>query len=186
MWELAPPSLNMWANWYMNHWDHYIQFNDYAVNHRLMGSVPDPLVVFKLPNEKAYARFRELMQLLDVSVLDVMTLQYHPRAIIAAAFYVLLAFHFGQATREEISTVFCQSSQFLTLCHPFNDLFSNFLEQSFGFQLQELLPTIQYIATFMALPFNYQLPAHEGATEVCFGKLNIEGPLRGVLVATDI
>jgi len=158
----------MWANWYMNQWDQYVQHSPYASNHTLLQSVVDPLVIFRQPTDKSYARYRELMQLIDISTLDIMTLQYHPRAIVASALYVLLAFHLGQATKEEISTLFSQSSQFLTTWHPFNDLFANFLITVFGFELHELLPTIQYIAPFMALPFNYQLPTNETGTEFHF------------------
>ncbi len=164
-WELVPPTLSMWASWYMSQWDQYIQNSPYAVSHPLLRLVCDPLVVFKLPNEKAYARFRELTQLMDAMTLDVLTLQYHPRALVASTMYLLLAFHFGQATKEEMATAFYQSSHFITACHPFNDLFGNFLIQCFGFQLTELLPTIQYVATFMALPFSYQLPNRESSVE---------------------
>ena len=152
----------------MSQWDQYVQFSPYVQSHTLLQSVADPLVVFKQPTDKAYARYRELMQLLDVATLDIMTLQYHPRAIVASCLYVLLAFHFGQATKEEITTAFCQSSHFLTAWHPFNDLFGNFLTSVFGFELHELLPTIQYVAMLMSLPFNYQLPTNESGAECHF------------------
>ena len=161
-----PPTLNMWANWYIAQWDYYIQFSPFARNHALMQTVSDPIVVFKLPNEKAYARFRELMQLLDAMILDVITLQYHPRVIIASTLYVLLAFHYGVASKDEIATAFSQNSHFLTVWHPFNDLFNNFLVQCFGFQLHELLPTIQYVSTYMLLPFDYQPPNYEPTEKV--------------------
>jgi hypothetical protein len=41
----------------------------------------------------------------------------------------------------------------------YNDLFQHFLKKSFGFQLIDLLPNIQYISTFFQLPMNYDLPA---------------------------
>ena len=148
----------MWANWYMSQWDMYIQQSPYAMNHPLIRSVSDPFIVFKQPTEKAYAKFREFMQVIDIALLDVVSLQYQPRAIIASTMYLMLVYHFGQATKEIISAEFVYSSHFLNPEYPFNDLFSDFLVQSFGFQLAELLPTIQYMSTFMALPFNYNLP----------------------------
>jgi hypothetical protein len=150
--------MNMWANWYMSQWDLYIENNPYARNHPLLHAVEDPMVLFKQPNEKAYARFRELMQLLDISILDILTLQYNQRALVASSMYLLLAYHFGQTTKEQICKEFICSSYFLDAQYPFNDLYSHFLSQSFGFTLHELLPTIQYIATFMSLCFNYELP----------------------------
>ena len=156
---MVPPTLNMWGNWYMSQWDLYIESNPYALNHPLVQAVDDPYVVFKQPNEKSYARFREFIQILDISLLDVKTLQYKTRAIVASTLYLLLAYHFGQATRHQIYQTFVHSSHFLNPNFPFNDLFTDFLTQSFGFALPELLPTIQYMATFLAIPFNYDLPS---------------------------
>ena len=143
----------------MSQWDTYIQYSEYARSHSLVKALQDPIVVFKQPNEKSYARFRELNQLVDVALLDISTLQYTPRAVIASAMYVLLAFHFGQATLEEISTRFADNSAFLNESYPFNDLFSRYLQSSFGYDLPELLPTIRYMSGFIALPFNYSIPS---------------------------
>jgi len=156
-WELAPPTLNMWANWYMRKWDFYIQYSEYAINHILIKSLNDPIVVFKVPNEKSCARFRELIQLIDLVVLDVIFLRYQPRALVTSALYVLLAFHFGQASLEEISAQFPTTSSFLDPRFPFNDLFEDFLGKYSGFELSELLPTIQYMAGFLALRFHYPI-----------------------------
>ncbi len=148
----------MWANWYMSQWDMYIQQSPYALNHPLFRSLSDPFVVFKQPSEKAYTRYRELVQMIDAMLLDSVSMQYQPRTLIASAMYVLLAYHFGQATRESIASEFVCTSCFLSPEYPFNDLFSDFLAQSFGFQLTELLPSIQYVSAFMVMPFNYTLP----------------------------
>jgi hypothetical protein len=42
--------------------------------------------------------------------------------------------------------------------NPFNDLFMNFLQTSFSIMLIDLLPTVQYCATYFILPFNYDDP----------------------------
>jgi len=187
-WELAPPTLNMWGNWYMGQWDTYIQVSEYARGHVLIQSVSDPMVVFKLPNEKAYSRFRELTQLLDLVTLDIMTLRYHPRALVASALYVLLAFHFGQATIEEIVNQFPNGSLFINPQYPFNDLFSDFLRASFGFDLPELLPTIQYMSGFLALPFNYTVPQvkkyHPEAEVFLYKIINI-GKFRRIFIVPN-
>ena len=43
----------------------------------------------------------------------------------------------------------------------FNDLFSNFLQTSFGIVLIDLLPTIQYCATYLILSTNFDPPVAE-------------------------
>jgi hypothetical protein len=40
----------------------------------------------------------------------------------------------------------------------FNELFMNFLQTSFNIVLIDLLPTVQYCATYFILPFNYDDP----------------------------
>eukprot|EP00826_Nyctotherus_ovalis_P017416 TRINITY_DN15128_c0_g1_i2.p2 TRINITY_DN15128_c0_g1~~TRINITY_DN15128_c0_g1_i2.p2 ORF type:complete len:124 (+),score=37.15 TRINITY_DN15128_c0_g1_i2:69-440(+) len=102
-------------------------------------------------------RYRELMQLVDLVVLDVTWLRYQPRALVASALYVLLAFHFGQASVQEIAAQFPAISSFLDPRFPFNDLFGNFLDKYCGFELSELLPTIQYMAGFISLRFDYTI-----------------------------
>jgi len=42
----------------------------------------------------------------------------------------------------------------------FNMLFMDFIFLSFGFQLHDLAPTIQYVSTFMSIPFNYDMPIY--------------------------
>lgn len=102
------------------------------------------------------------MQIIDIALLDVISLQYQPRAIVASVMYILLGYHFGQFFKDSIASEVENNSQFLNDGYAYNDLFSDFLAQSFGFQIAELLPTIQYISSFMALPFNYDLPLITG------------------------
>lgn len=47
----------------------------------------------------------------------------------------------------------------------FNDLFMNFLQTSFNIMLIDLLPTVQYCATYFILPLNYDDPITGSNTE---------------------
>lgn len=67
-WRTTPPTYSMWSNWYMNQWDIYITSNDFAIANPLVQN-PEELT-FKSSNESAYARFREVMQIVDLMVLD--------------------------------------------------------------------------------------------------------------------
>eukprot|EP00826_Nyctotherus_ovalis_P019364 TRINITY_DN15962_c0_g2_i4.p1 TRINITY_DN15962_c0_g2~~TRINITY_DN15962_c0_g2_i4.p1 ORF type:complete len:197 (-),score=43.66 TRINITY_DN15962_c0_g2_i4:172-762(-) len=180
-WQLTPPTLCTWANWYMREWDDYIQCSQYANSHVLLKSLPDPLVVFKVSNEKAYARFRELSQLLDLAILNVDTLKYSPRAVVAGGMYVLLAYHFGQGTAEEIAKRMPENDSFLDARLPFNDLFGRFLKERFGIELEELLRTIQYMAKFMAFKFDRSIPVqHKIKGTVIVFLTAIESKLRRI------
>ena len=40
-WRTTPPTYAMWANWYMDQWDLFIQTNDYALSHPIIQTVGD-------------------------------------------------------------------------------------------------------------------------------------------------
>ena len=82
----------------MNQWDLYIEHSEYAKNHSLIKANKIELMQFKQSNQKSYAKFRELMQLIDCTVLDIQTLQYKPRVLIASMMYILLGKYFKNFT----------------------------------------------------------------------------------------
>jgi cyclin E len=67
-WKTTPPTYSMWANWYMNQWDIYVTTNNYALTNPIVQDNQD--LTFKASNDTSYARFREVMQILDLIVLD--------------------------------------------------------------------------------------------------------------------
>jgi hypothetical protein len=155
----------------MNQWDIYVTTNQYATVNPLVQSCED--LTFKSSNETAYARFREVMQLIDAMVLDHTSMQYKPRAVIASVMFLVLGIHVGEFDIEMICNEFVFSSnRFLSLNSMYSQLFIDFLYLSFGFDLHDLAPTIQYVSSFMSIPFNYDLPmyaqqknVHEGHFE---------------------
>lgn len=158
-WRTTPPTHAMWANWYMNQWDIYITTNEYAISHQITQNCPD--LTFKTSNETAYSRFREVMQIIDLIVLEYSSLQYKPRGLVAAVLYLILGLHVGEFSIELIwSTFVYSSSRFLDQNSMYNLLFMDFLYLSFGFQLHDLAPTIQYVSSFMGIPFNYDMPMY--------------------------
>lgn len=61
--RLNPPTLNLWANWYMNQWDNFIMSDSFVQEHPM---VRDSRIVaqFKQGNEDSYNLYREFMQYL--------------------------------------------------------------------------------------------------------------------------
>jgi hypothetical protein len=41
----------------------------------------------------------------------------------------------------------------------FNSLFESFLEECFGYSLEELAPVLQYVVSYFALPMSFELPS---------------------------
>lgn len=98
------------------------------------------------------------MQLLDCALLDAQTLQYKLHPLVAAFMYILLGKDFKQFTLEQITETFSQSSKYLLNKEfAFNNLFAIFMEKNFSFELEDLLPCIQYASTFFSLPLSMKL-----------------------------
>ncbi len=74
------------------------------------------------------------MQILDCMILDVQTLQYKPRALLASLFYLLIGKYYEQFTDDQIIKHFPKSSIYLLDDeYAYNDLFADFLRCSFGY-----------------------------------------------------
>jgi len=158
-WRTTPPTYAMWANWYMNQWDIFISTNDFAISHPIIQNMDD--LTFKTSNDKAYARFREVMQILDLLILDHNCLQYIPRAMVISIMFLILGMHVGEFDVQKICGEFQYSSNgFLDMNSDFNQLFIEFIYMSCHFELHDIAPTIQYISSFMSIPLNYDLPMY--------------------------
>jgi len=54
-WQLSPPTINNWINWYTSQWDVYIKQNEKIINETQISSIQ-----FRLFSEKSYKYYREL------------------------------------------------------------------------------------------------------------------------------
>lgn len=73
--------------------------------------------------------------------------------------YLILGKEMQQFTAKEIVREFPGSSLYLLdEENLFNDLFSHFLQYTFGFPLVDILPVVQYCATYFILPPNADKP----------------------------
>lgn len=71
--KITPPTINMWANWYINQWDKFIEEEKKVSFNKIF---KDMIPKFKNPNEQSYTLFRKLFSYLDGVLLDIYTLQY--------------------------------------------------------------------------------------------------------------
>jgi hypothetical protein len=100
-----------------------------------------------------------MVQLLDFATLDIQTVQYQPKLMVCGFMYLVLGKEMGDFKLKEIVHNFPRTSTYmLDDENLFNDLFMNFLQTSFNIMLIDLLPTVQYCATYFILPFNYDDP----------------------------
>lgn len=167
--RITPPTLAMWAQLLTAEWDRFVRARGGA----LRGALPLlPRSLFREPSESSYALFRELMQLSDTALMDVLTLQYKPRALACALLYIVLGFRLQQFDRETAQREFPQSSLYLLdKDKPFNAAFEEFTQQTLGLKLGDLLPTVQYGSMFIgvALDCAFPLAAAANPSEVLEG-----------------
>ena len=144
----------------MVEWDNFLDSSSVVVQARLINNNPNnELIHFKLANRESYTKFRELIQLIDCVLLNVETLQYKNRALVASFFYLIIGKYYKQFTLSEIIHEIPVSSYFLfTDTQGLTHIFKEFLKYSFGYQLEDLLPSIQYVANFFSLPISYDVP----------------------------
>ena len=69
----------------MAQWDLFL---DVSQSHP--GLLPRGPVYFKHLEEESYRLFRDLMQLIDCSVVDIQTAQYKPKMLVCSFMYLLL------------------------------------------------------------------------------------------------
>ena len=153
------PTLNSWVNRLAVHWDIYLDSVDFRGFDLIVQNLKQ--IKFKNSDETSYYNFRWLCQYVDFAVMDIYTLRYQPRMLALAFIYIVLTMRLNLHTKDTVVNVFPNSSQFLLEKSTFNDFFNKFLKDSFSHDLHELLdllPNIQYGATFAILPLKFDLP----------------------------
>lgn len=72
----------------MAQWDAFVEVQLATSSHPFLSNFP--AVRFKNIEPTSYSNFRQLMQLLDCSILDVQTLQYKPKTLVCSFMYLVL------------------------------------------------------------------------------------------------
>ena len=147
--KLTPPTLAMWATLATALWD----LNDPGQSDGpQVRGVLETRPFFRARAPAARSRTARLFELLQTAAMDVETLRFNSLAIVCACLYLILGLESKQFSERTAAERFPFSSTFLLAETAFNALISSFLRRSFDLSLDELLPSIQYMATFLLLP----------------------------------
>lgn len=154
-WRLVPATIFTWVNLYMTKWDSFLEREE---NLKLM----DTVIQFKKNESKTYFRFRELLEYMDAASLDVITLRYNVRELAVSFMYLILGRDSTIFSTDEIKDIFAKTGTLIPIdksTHGFIQVFSDFLAHYCGFTLTEMVPTMQYAASFFGLPiYDWDLP----------------------------
>ncbi|KAL4439130.1 hypothetical protein ABPG74_008905 [Tetrahymena malaccensis] len=156
-----PPTVSFWGNWFMSQWDIFIQTSEKAQNSKLILKLYESnscFVQFRQATSQSYELFREYMQIMDFSILDVQTLQIKATQLHCSIMYLVLGKAHGIYTIEDIQNRVAEGFIFTKQTQEFNDIYNEFASVSFGISIQNIIPCIQYISKFFILPVNNSLP----------------------------
>jgi hypothetical protein len=137
-WHLTPPTIFFWANLYAGYWDEFSK----------EGALLE--VKFKEISKDSYRRYRLLMQIIDSFSMEIKHLQYNQRVLAASTIYVVLLLE--QYSIQDILQLFTKGSKLILESNSFNKDFQSFSKTFLNFSIEELLPGIQYAATFADVP----------------------------------
>lgn len=91
--------------------------------------------------------------------LEVKTWSYENKSLVLAMIYLIMGKNMKIFTKQDIIMEMPYTSAYLLDDSSlFNDLFGGFIESTVGFPLIDLLPIIQYCATYFILPISYDKP----------------------------
>ena len=92
--QINPPTLNRWANLYMIMWDVFSNTNPFGLE-ILEQDTEGDTPMFKRENIEDYTRFRSVMQVIDLILMDINCYKYDKRELVASAIYLVLGEFFG-------------------------------------------------------------------------------------------
>jgi hypothetical protein len=107
--KIFPATVYNWTNWLMSQWDAFVEYHFGCVSYNRpkdFAQLPSSeremhqklyekrYIVFKEANQKAYKRFRETMQVLDVSMLKVESMRLLPRVLAGGLLYLMISKYF--------------------------------------------------------------------------------------------
>ncbi|EAS02326.2 amine-terminal domain cyclin (macronuclear) [Tetrahymena thermophila SB210] len=156
-----PPTVSFWGNWFMSQWDIFIQTSEKAQNSKLVLQFYENnscFVQFRQATNQSYELFREYMQIMDFSILDVQTLQISATKLHCSIMYLVLGKAHGVYTLDDIQNEVAQGFIFTKKAQDFNDIYNEFASVSFGINIQNIVTCIQYISKFFVLPVTNALP----------------------------
>lgn len=76
----------MWANKLMQQWDLFLDSSPNIEGFFAGQQLP----YFKRVDEESYKNYRQVMQVLDCSMLDIQTVQYRPKILASSVLYLIL------------------------------------------------------------------------------------------------
>lgn len=154
--QLQPPTLGYWANYFLAKWDIYVRANPSGLPILAATETSRRLPLFKSENMEEYRRFRSLMQAVDLCQLDVACHMHCKLDIVAACLYIEVGLFYHIFTRQQISMTPDVQTLLISIeqqpgSQGFCELMLDFISLYFCKEVSELLPTLRFMSRFFGL-----------------------------------
>jgi hypothetical protein len=193
-WTVHPPTVFNYLNWLMTQWDNFISFHFSCVLFNNLSDfkslLPEDrnkhqkqferrMILFKAPNQQAYKRYRETLQVLDTSALEITSIL--PKYMASGLLYLMVSKYFFESNYEllyfngpdfspknktrlamyidENGAQLTGADYNLESSSHVQELFSSFIAASLGVQsIDEIYEAVKYLHPIMEIEIDYSLP----------------------------
>lgn len=184
--KALPSTPCVWLNWLMTQWDSYINFHfscvpgnslkdieQYADKKRVKIEFEDRMIYFKQANQKAYKRFRETMQLLDLGMLHPGSLRFLPKMLAGGLLYLMVSKYFFESNyallyfNGDLKSAESRLEDDIDLNDPFRiecisnvqELFQDFIQTAGNINsIDDIYPTVSFFHPFLEFEASFDLP----------------------------
>ncbi|CAG9318064.1 unnamed protein product [Blepharisma stoltei] len=198
-WKVFPATVFNWLNWLITQWDIFIEYHFGCVNYNRttdFENLPPEekkkqnelfekrFIAFKYPNNQSYLRYREILQILDVAVLDFDIMKYSPRLLAAGLLYLMVSKYFYETnytllyydgpdyvdqqpagneldSDEEKRNAFEEyaEAQHFESASVVQELYAGFISAALGIMsIEDIYQTVAFFHPFLEFEVVYELP----------------------------
>ena len=145
-WHLTPTTINTWLSFITKKWDSFI-----GIHPKIIKKINLSTIKFRQDSLVSYNYFLQFSSFIDFCSLDINYLKYDSKRLVISFLYIFLLKQLKFLRRSQIIS---KKSWNFNKTRKFNEFYQEFIDSIFEFQLIDLLPTIQYAASFFILPKN--------------------------------
>ena len=186
--KVFPATCYNWTNWLMTQWDLYLDFHFgcvpgnkardfelFADRKKVKEACEERMIVFKQANQRAYKRFRETMQILDVGMLHSAGMKFVPSHVAGGLMYLMVSKYFYETNyallyytgdwrgdlegEGERSGGFEGSGVHLESTAAVQELFGEFIGAAVGIEnIEEIYGSVTFFHPFLEFEAVYDLP----------------------------
>ena len=181
--KTAPATPFHWTNWLMTQWDSFITFHfscvpgnslkdldQHADKRKVKAAYEDRMIFFKQANQKAYKRFRETLQVLDLGLLLPGFMKFLPKMLASGLVYLMVSKYFFESNYALFyfdGDLKVADNDELDINDPFRiecisniqELFQEFISSAASINnIEEIYPSVSFFHPLLEFEASFELP----------------------------